>query len=63
MTALQRFRDLFANEALRPGEKVAVGTLTVLFTDLLGSTAMYRDMGDAPAFGKVMSHFDILRDA
>jgi len=62
VTALQRFRDLFANEALRPGEKVAVGTLTVLFTDLLGSTAMYRDMGDAPAFGKVMSHFDVLRD-
>jgi class 3 adenylate cyclase len=37
--------------------------LTVLFTDLLGSTAMYREMGDAPAFGKVMSHFDVLRDA
>jgi class 3 adenylate cyclase len=63
VTALQRFRDLFANEALRPGEKVAVGTLTVLFTDLLGSTALYREMGDAPAFGKVMSHFDVLRDA
>jgi len=63
VTALQRFRDLFANEALRPGEKVAVGTLAVLFTDLLGSTALYREMGDAPAFGKVMSHFDLLRDA
>jgi class 3 adenylate cyclase len=63
VTALQHFRDLFADEALRPGEKVAVGTLTVLFTDLLGSTAMYREMGDAPAFGKVMSHFDILRES
>jgi class 3 adenylate cyclase len=63
VTALQRFRDLFASEALRPGEKVAVGTLTVLFTDLLGSTTMYREMGDAPAFSKVMSHFDVLRDA
>jgi class 3 adenylate cyclase len=63
VTALQRFRDLFANEALRPGERIGVGTLTVLFTDLLGSTLMYREMGDAPAFGKVMGHFDVLRDA
>ena len=63
VTALQRFRDLFANEAVRPGEKIAVGTLTVLFTDLRDSTVMYRHMGDAPAFGKVMSHFDILKEA
>jgi class 3 adenylate cyclase len=63
VTALQRFRDLFASESLRPGEKIAVGTLTVLFTDLRDSTTMYHRMGDAPAFGKVMSHFDILRDA
>src|SRR5437588_6332278 len=34
VTALQMFRDLFASEALRPGEQISVGTLTVLFTDL-----------------------------
>jgi len=60
--ALQRFRDLFANEALRPGEQIGVGSLTVLFTDLVDSTRMYREIGDAPAFGLVMSHFDILRE-
>ncbi|MSR83541.1 MAG: adenylate/guanylate cyclase domain-containing protein [Candidatus Latescibacteria bacterium] len=60
VTALQRFRDLFAEEALRPGEKISVGSLTVLFTDLCGSTRLYNQIGDAPAFGVVMSHFDVL---
>ncbi len=63
VTALQVFRDLFANEALRPGEQISVGTLTVLFTDLRGSTQLYREIGDAPAFGCVMNHFDVLRKA
>jgi class 3 adenylate cyclase len=63
VTALQMFRDLFANEALRPGEQISVGTLTVLFTDLRGSTQLYREIGDAPAFGRVMGHFDVLREA
>ncbi len=63
VTALQLFRDLFANEALRPGDEISVGSLTVLFTDLRGSTRLYRDIGDAPAFGLVMSHFDTLREA
>jgi len=61
VTALQVFRDLFSNEALRPGEQISVGSLTVLFTDLRGSTQLYREIGDAPAFGRVMNHFDILR--
>ncbi|MBK9051512.1 MAG: adenylate/guanylate cyclase domain-containing protein [Chloroflexi bacterium] len=59
---LQRFRDLFSQEALRPGEQIFVGTQTIVFTDLRGSTQMYRTIGDAPAFGLVMDHFDILRE-
>ncbi len=61
VTALQVFRDLFATEALRPGEQISVGTLTVLFTDLRDSTKLYREIGDATAFGRVMTHFDVLR--
>jgi class 3 adenylate cyclase len=61
VTALQMFRDLFSSEALRPGEQISVGSLTVVFTDLRGSTQLYRAIGDAPAFGRVMSHFDVLR--
>jgi hypothetical protein len=41
VTALQVYRDLFAAEALRPGEPISVGTLTIVFTDLRGSTRYY----------------------
>ena len=63
VTALQLYRDLFASEALRPGEPASVGTLTVVFTDLLGSTRYYREVGDAPAFRSVLGHIDQLRQA
>jgi class 3 adenylate cyclase len=63
VTALQLFRDLFATEALRPGEPISVGSLTVVFTDLRGSTRFYRNVGDAPAFGSVLEHLDVLRQA
>lgn len=61
VTALQLFRDLFADEALRPGEQISVGSVTILFTDLRNSTKMYNEIGDAPAFGLVMQHFDVLK--
>ena len=63
VTALQTFRDLFAREALRPGEQLAAGALTLVFTDLKGSTQLYREIGDAPALGRVLDHFDVLRAA
>ncbi|MCB2197842.1 adenylate/guanylate cyclase domain-containing protein [bacterium] len=61
VTVLQLFRDLFSSEALRPGEKISVGSLTIVFTDLKASTQLYRTVGDAPAFGRVMDHFDIVK--
>ncbi len=57
------FRDLFPMEVLRPGRQIEVGSLTVAFTDLLDSTHMYLTLGDAPAFDRVMKHFDVLREA
>lgn len=63
VTTMQLFRDLFSREALRPGDQISVGSLTIVFTDLRGSTNLYRDIGDAPAFGLVMSHFDVLKAA
>jgi len=62
VTTKQTFRDLFSSEALRPDEQISIGSLTIVFTDLIGSTAMYHEIGDAPAFGRVMDHFDILRE-
>ncbi|MBV9454760.1 MAG: adenylate/guanylate cyclase domain-containing protein [Rubrobacter sp.] len=63
VTTLQVFRDLFSNELLRPGEQISVGSLTILFTDLRDSTSFYRKIGDAPAFGRVLDHFGVLREA
>jgi class 3 adenylate cyclase len=63
VTSLQVFRDLFSSELLRPGEQISVGNLTVLFTDLRSSTSFYREIGDAPAFGRVLDHFEVLREA
>lgn len=63
VTSLQLFRDLFAREVLRPGGRISVNSLTIVFTDLKGSTQLYRSMGDAPAFGQVLTHFDILKSA
>jgi class 3 adenylate cyclase len=62
VTTRQVFRDLFAEEALRPGERISVGSLAVLFTDLTASTQYYREAGDAVAFGQIMSHFDNVRE-
>lgn len=59
--SVQKFRDLFANEVLRADQPVSVGNTTIVFTDLKGSTKLYREVGDAPAFGLVADHFDILK--
>lgn len=58
---LQSFRDLFPFEALRQGMHIHVSSVTILFTDLRGSTAFYRQVGDGPAFDRVAAHFEILR--
>lgn len=60
VTSLQLFRDIFATEALRAGEELSIGSVTLMFTDLRDSTRMYRQIGDAPAFGRVRQHFEIL---
>jgi class 3 adenylate cyclase len=63
VTALQVFRDLFASEVLRPGEEISIGSVTLMFTDLRDSTRLYRKIGDAPAFGRVREHFEVLEEA
>jgi class 3 adenylate cyclase len=63
VTSLQLFRDLFSREVLRTGDRISVGAMTVVFTDLKNSTQMYQDIGDAPAFGRVLTHFEILKAA
>jgi class 3 adenylate cyclase len=61
-TNWQEFRDLFAAEIVSPSERILVGSQIVLFTDLRGSTALYSDIGDAPAYALVRDHFKLLHD-
>jgi class 3 adenylate cyclase len=63
VTTLQLFRDLFGAETLRPGDDVAIEQVTLMFTDLRGSTALYGRLGDARAYGLVREHFAYLAAA
>jgi class 3 adenylate cyclase len=54
---------MFSDEVLRPGDEVAIGTVTLMFTDLKGSTALYDRVGDAHAFHMVREHFAVLAKA
>ncbi|MBI1922716.1 adenylate/guanylate cyclase domain-containing protein [Candidatus Poribacteria bacterium] len=60
VTTLQEFRDLFGSEVLAPGQQVGVESLSILFTDLKGSTPLYESVGDAKAYGMVWKHFEFL---
>lgn len=60
-TSSQLFRDLFSKEVIAPDQQIGVESLTMLFSDLRGSTAMYEQMGDARAYRQVHNHFDFLR--
>ncbi|MDZ7683152.1 MAG: adenylate/guanylate cyclase domain-containing protein [Fodinibius sp.] len=62
-TSSQLFRDLFANEVLKKGEKISVDNLTLMFTDLFDSTGMYNEEGDDKAVGQVINHFEVLEKA
>jgi class 3 adenylate cyclase len=62
VTALQAFRDLFSSDVLAPGTELAIRALTVVFTDVVGSTLMYAGAGDAHAFRLVREHFDAVQD-
>jgi class 3 adenylate cyclase len=63
VTILQVFHDLFSTEVLRLGEELSVGSVTLMFTDLRDSTRLYRQIGDASAFGRVREHFEVLEAA
>ncbi len=56
----QSFRDLFRIQNLIPELKLNIRSLTILFTDLKGSTELYDRTGDAFAYNLVQEHFKIL---
>jgi class 3 adenylate cyclase len=60
VTGVGLFHELFGSDVLSPTQHVDVGRRTILFTDLVGSTALYERVGDAVAYGMVRRHFDLL---
>ena len=57
VTTLQAFRDLFSDQLLRPGDDVSIRNISFLFTDLIGSVALFEHKGDAQAYRLVRGHF------
>ena len=56
--SFQEFRDLFSEEFLDAGVQLAVGTQTILITDIVGSSHFYAENGDPKAFAQIRKHFD-----
>jgi class 3 adenylate cyclase len=60
VSTLQAFRDLCGNQVLRAGDDAAIEHITLVFSDLRGSTALYNRIGDGPAYHLVREHFAFL---
>ncbi|MBV9551864.1 MAG: adenylate/guanylate cyclase domain-containing protein [Alphaproteobacteria bacterium] len=58
----QTFRDLYGTDTLDPEQRLKITSLTFLFTDLKGSTALYERVGDLAAFDLVRAHFHVLHE-
>jgi class 3 adenylate cyclase len=56
----QTFRDLYKADNLDIDQRLKITSLTFLFTDLKGSTALYERVGDLAAFDLVRAHFRAL---
>ncbi|MCP4808524.1 MAG: hypothetical protein GY913_18900 [Proteobacteria bacterium] len=54
------FRRQFSGDVLAPGRQLKVTRISLLFSDLTGSTELYTREGDARAYKLVQEHFDLL---
>jgi class 3 adenylate cyclase len=57
----QTFRDIYRTDTLAIGQRLKIMSLTFLFSDLKGSTALYDRVGDLVAFDLVNEHFRLLQ--
>ncbi len=58
----QTFRDIYRTDTLDVDQGLKITSLTFLFTDLKGSTALYDRVGDVVAYDLVREHFRILNE-
>ncbi len=62
LMVLDEFHSLFGTEAPAAGVELQVGTLCIAFSDIVGSTAIYEQLGDAKAYALVQEHFRVAHD-
>jgi class 3 adenylate cyclase len=62
VSTLPEFRRFFSTDLLKRETPLKVSHVAILFSDLVGSTALYSSIGDAAAFRLVDDHFDLLRE-
>jgi class 3 adenylate cyclase len=58
----QTFRDIYRTDTLDVDQGLKITSLTFLFTDLKGSTALYDRVGDIVAYDLVREHFRVLHE-
>jgi class 3 adenylate cyclase len=58
----QTFRDIYRTDTLDVDQRLKITSLTFLFTDLKGSTALYERVGDLVAYDLVRQHFHVLNE-
>ncbi|MCX4243850.1 adenylate/guanylate cyclase domain-containing protein [Paraliomyxa miuraensis] len=63
VASMPDFVDLFSTEAPAAGLPLTIGRITLLFSDLTGSTALYEQVGDARAYAVVQEHFGLMEQA
>jgi len=57
------YKRLFGHQVLSVRERMKIRAVTIMFTDITGSTRMYENLGDAKAYNIVRDHFEILFQA
>jgi class 3 adenylate cyclase len=62
LMVLDEFHSLFGTEAPAAGVELQVGTLCIAFSDIVGSTAIYEQLGDAKAYALVQEHFRVAHE-
>ena len=58
----QTFRDIYRTDTLDVDQRLKITSLTFLFTDLKGSTALYERVGDLVAYDLMRQHFRVLHE-
>lgn len=60
LISLPKFRENFSDQIPNLDHSVKIRSVTLMFTDLIQSTAIYHDIGDLKAYVLIKEHFDML---